>query len=144
MAELLKFVQEYGLAGVLALVLLGGVAIAWRLISRRTAREEDDSGAGAVALTLSQIKADQRELTLRLDRAERHIANLTSWSMEQRKQVEDVRVDVATIKADVRATKERIEDLCERMDRQEQIIGGQITRVEDKLDQLILGQRRQA
>jgi septal ring factor EnvC (AmiA/AmiB activator) len=138
MAELLEFSKQHGPLGVALLIIAGLVAIGYRLIPRKPRA----GAADADAPTLRQIRADHRELTARMGRAEKNIRDLTSWSMEQRRQVENVRVDVATIAADVRATREKLEDLCERVDRSDVVQGARADRIEGKLDQLLLGRGR--
>jgi hypothetical protein len=87
---------------------------------------------------IEQRKARADESTeTRLRRAEDHIRDLRGWYLDMRDSHEALRVRVEEVAGDVRetgeavrGTRDKLEDLCERIDRQDAAMGGRMDRIE--------------
>ncbi len=91
---------------------------------------------------LEQRKARVDQTTeRRLRRAEDQIVDLRRWYLGMRDSHEALRVRVEEVAGDVketgeavRGTRDKLEDLCERIDRQDEVMGGRIDRLDDRLE----------
>lgn len=87
----------------------------------------------ARAQEIHDAKAQLHQFGQRLDRAERHIANLMGYWSDMRNKHEELRVQVAEVAGDVKEVKAKLDAGEQRMERMEDTM----TNVDRKIDRIV-------